>query len=99
MFKILGNRKNLILLVASVFVIWMLFFDENSYLSHRELNKEIEETQKTNAFYRKQIEKDQKMIHDLKDSDSLEKFGREAYLMKKKNEDIFIIDVDSLKQK
>ncbi len=99
MLKILGNRKNLILLVASVFVIWMLFFDENSYLSHRELNQEIEETQKTNAFYRKQIEMDQKMIHDLKDPDSLEKFGREEYLMKKKNEDIFIIDVDSLKQK
>ena len=37
------------------------------------------------------------MINDLHNPDSLEKFGREQYLMKKKNEDIFIIDTDSIK--
>lgn len=99
MLKTLSNRRNLIVLVGVLFVIWMLFFDENSYLSHRELNKEIDKTKKTNEFYKKQIKKDQKMIQDLKNPDSLEKFGREEYLMKKKNEAIFIIDVDSIKQK
>ena len=99
MLKILSNRKNIMLLVLAVFIIWMLFFDENSYLSHRELNKQIEETQKTNSFYKEQIAKDRKMIRDLQNKDSLEKFGREQYLMKRKNEEIFIIDTDSLNLK
>jgi cell division protein FtsB len=99
MLRILGIRKNLILLITIVFIFWMLFFDENSYLSHRELNKEIQETQKTNSFYKEQIEKDRKMIGDLQNKDSLEKFGREEYLMKRKEEEIFIIDVDSLNKK
>jgi len=99
MLKTLSNRRSLLVFVGVLFVIWMLFFDENSYLSHRELNKEIDKTQKTNKFYKKQIKKDQKMIQDLKNPDSLEKFGREEYLMKKKNEAIFIIDGDSIKQK
>ncbi len=94
MLKKISNRKNLILLIIVVFVIWMLFFDENSYLSHRELNKQIEETQKTNTFYKEQIAKDQKMIKDLQNKDSLEKFGREQYFMKKKDEEIFIINTD-----
>jgi cell division protein FtsB len=98
MIKKLSNRKNIIILITIIFVLWMLFFDENSYLSHRELNKEIEETNKINSFYKEQIKKDKKTINDLKNPDSLEKFGREEYLMKKKNEEIFIIDVDSLKQ-
>jgi len=99
MLKILGNRRNLMLLIGVVYIIWMLFFDENSYLSHRDLNNEIKETQKTNAFYKKQIAKDRKMISDLQNKDSLEKFGREEYLMKRKDEDVFIIDVDSLNNK
>jgi cell division protein FtsB len=98
MIKKLSNRKNIIIFITIIFVLWMLFFDENSYLSHRELNKEIEETNKINSFYKQQIKKDKKTINDLKNPDSLEKFGREEYLMKKKNEEIFIIDVDSLKQ-
>ena len=99
MLKKISNRKNIMLLILVVFVIWMLFFDENSYLSHRELNKQIEETQKTNAFYKEQIAKDQKMIKDLQNKDSLEKFGREQYFMKRKDEEIYIIDTDSLNLK
>ena len=38
------------------------------------------------------IKKDKNRIHELKTNrDNLEKFAREQYLMKKKNEDIFII--------
>ncbi len=95
MLKKLNKRTNLILLTLVIFIIWMLFFDENSFLTHRELNKEIEKVQKTNTYFKNEIKKDQKTIKDLQNTDSLEKFGREHYLMKKKNEEIFIIETDS----
>ncbi len=96
MLKKLNKRTNLIALTFVIFIIWMLFFDENSFLTHRELNKEIEKVQKTNLYFKNEIKKDQKTIKDLQNTDSLEKFGREHYLMKKKNEEIFIIETDSI---
>lgn len=80
-----------------VFIIWMLFFDENSYLIHRELNTEVEKLETSTAYYKKEIEKDKKMIKDLNNPKSLEKFARETYSMKKKNEDVFIIEFDTIK--
>ena len=93
--RFLSNRYVMILLL---FLIWMLFFDENSYLNHRELNQELEKLNKTNTFYSTENEKDKKLIKNLKDPDSLEKFAREEYRMKRKDEDIYIIDFDSIKE-
>jgi cell division protein FtsB len=76
----------------------MLFIDENSYLTHRELNKEIDKLENSIDYYQKEISKDQKVISNLKDPDSLEKFAREEYKMKKKNEEIFIMDFDTIKE-
>ena len=43
-------------------------------------------------YYRKRIISDSIKLHELKSSpEMLEKFAREQYLMKKDNEDIFII--------
>ena len=39
-----------------------------------------------------QIEKDNKLILDLNDTDSLEKFARETYGHKKENETILIVE-------
>ncbi len=93
--RFFSNRYVIILLL---FLVWMLFFDENSYLNHRELNQEINKLEKTNEFYDSEAEKDKKLIKNLKDPDSLEKFAREEYRMKRKDEDIYIIDFDSIKE-
>ncbi len=76
----------------------MLFFDENSYLIHRELNAEIEKLENSTDYYKKEIEKDQKMIKALNNPQSLEKFARETYHMKKKNEEIYIVEVEHPKK-
>ena len=34
--------KNIFLLVTIIFIVWMLFFDANSWLIQIELNKEID---------------------------------------------------------
>lgn len=91
--KILTNRYVLILIV---FCTWMLFFDENSYLNHREYNLEIEELKNSIEFYKKEIKENKKMIEALKDPDQLEKYAREVYRIKKEDETLFLIEFDTL---
>ncbi len=96
--KWFGILTNIYVLVLSIFVVWMLFFDTNSLLIHRELKKEIKKLEKTQDFLRNEIEKDRKIIKKLSDSSELEKFAREQYYLKKKNEEIYLIEYeDSLK--
>jgi len=91
---------NIYVLVLTVFVVWMLFFDTNSFLIHKELKKEIKNLEKTQEFLRNEIEKDKKIIKKLSDTSELEKFAREQYFLKKKNEEIYLIEYeDSLKNK
>mgnify|MGYP005725252771 FL=1 len=93
LFKYLTNKYSVILII---FLIWMLFFDANVELN-REFKKEIKELNTTINFYKKEINEDKETITELQDSLQLERFARETYLMKKKNEDIYIIEFDTLK--
>ena len=87
---------NVFVLIFIPFLIWMLFFDENSYLAHRKFDKEINDLEKTILFYKKNIAEDKATIKKLQDSLQLERFAREKYLMKKENEDIYIIEFDTI---
>ena len=91
--RFLSNKYVLILLV---FVVWMIFFDENSLMNHWELDREIDKLEKSNEYYREEIHKDKKVIDNLNDPDSLEKYAREEYKMKKENEEIFLIEYDTV---
>ena len=93
-FKIITN---VFVLIFISFSIWMLFFDENSYLVHRKFNKEINDLENTITFYESKIKDDKATIKKLQDSLQLERFAREKYLMKKENEDIYIIEFDTIK--
>ncbi len=96
-FKLLSNKYMLILIL---FVIWMLFFDTNSFLIHNELSNDIDALEDNKEFYKEEITKDKKFIEKMKDSNEQERFAREKYYLKKENEDIFIIEhEDSLKNK
>ena len=83
--------------IAFLFTIWILFLDSNSWLTQRELNSEIEKLEQQKNKLRKSIKKDQYMIDQLEDLDSLERFAREYYGHKKENETLFLIDTDSIK--
>lgn len=91
--------SNIYVIVSAVFVIWMLFFDTNSWwFTHRELNKEIEKLQFQKQHLQYEIEKDKKALKALRNKKELERFAREEYYYKKDNEEIFIIEYeDSLK--
>ncbi len=98
--KYLKPFKNLYILIFVVFVVWMLFFDANSWLIHRELNADMDDLQDEKEYYQKEIEKDKKAIKELSTDEGIEKIAREKYYMKKENEDIYIIEYeDSIKNK
>lgn len=99
-YKILKKFKNIFILIFTVFIIWMLFFDANSWLIHHELNTDIDALESEKEYYKKEIEKDNKAIKTLSTEEGLEKFAREEYYMKRENEEIYIIEYeDSLKTK
>lgn len=95
-FRFISNWYVLILIF---FLVWMLFFDSNSYLIHKELDGDINALEQNIEFYQSEIEKDRVFIEKIGDSFELEKFAREKYYLKKENEDIYIIqEEDSLKK-
>ena len=79
---------NKYVIILTTFIVWMLFFDENSYLTHREFNKEIDKLNSEKEYYNEKIKHDKALIEKLKNKEELEKFAREEYHMKKDNEDI-----------
>lgn len=84
--------KNPFVLITFFFVVWMLFFDTNSYISQRELSKTIDQLEKDQKHYRMEIKKDSVALEELSNSEGIEKYAREKYFMKKENEEIFIIE-------
>lgn len=94
-FKILSSKYVLIVLL---FIVWMFFFDTNSFLIHNELSNDMNALEDNKEFYKEEIDKDKAFIEKMKDSNEQERFAREKYYLKKENEDIFLIEhEDSIK--
>ncbi|MCB0457044.1 MAG: septum formation initiator family protein [Flavobacteriaceae bacterium] len=94
-FRFISNKYVLILLL---FLVWMIFFDTNSYFIHKELNDDIDALEKSKTFYEEEIKNDKAFIEKMNDSDEIEKYAREHYYLKRENEDIYIIQhEDSIK--
>lgn len=77
-----------------LFIIVMLFlFSDTNIMKRIESDREIRSLKKQVEFYRKKTEEDKTKLHELQsDKDNLEKFARENYLMKKDNEEVFVIE-------
>lgn len=89
---------NIYLLVSVLFIVWMLFFDTNSFRILWSLESKIIDLEQQKKELIRQIDEDRLMIKKLSDSIELEKFGREQYYLKKADEDIFIVEFrDSVK--
>lgn len=83
---------NIYLLSGIAFLVWMIFFDTNSYLTHKELNKEIKELKTEKEFFKAKLDSENAQYINLKNNRSArEKYARENYFFKRKNEDIFIM--------
>jgi len=90
--KIWPLLKNKYVLTISVFGIWMLFFDQNNLVDRLQMMSEIHRLEADREYYLEQIEKDSTRLHELTtNKENLEKYAREQFLMKKKDEDVFVI--------
>nr|WP_246865811.1 septum formation initiator family protein [Croceivirga thetidis] len=87
-------------MVSLAFIVWMLFFDTNSFRNHKALQKEIDKLEQQKEFLETEISKDKATLKKLSDPKELEKFARENYYMKKEGEELFLIEYeDSTKTK
>lgn len=88
-FPILRNK---FILTILIFGIWIILFDQNNLIDRHSNVKKLNELKQEKEYFKKKIQEDQERMEELiADKESLEKFAREQYLMKKDNEDIFII--------
>ncbi|GIV34157.1 MAG: hypothetical protein KatS3mg031_1692 [Chitinophagales bacterium] len=90
--KILPALKNKYVATLIVFFVWMLFFDRNDLVSRIRLQKQLNKLKKEKKFYLDELQKIHH-THELLFStdEALEKFAREKYLMKRPDEELFLI--------
>ena len=83
-------------IIIILFIIWMIFFDSNSFIIHNELNNDINELDDQKSYYEKEIAKDNIELQMIQSDSGLEKYAREKLYMKKDNEEIFLIEYDTI---
>ena len=92
MIRLFNLFRNKYFLVALAFVVFMIFFDKNDLFSQYQYYQQVSKLKQERDFYQKETAK---VYRDLNELDSnpneLEKFAREKYLMKKDNEDVYVI--------
>jgi cell division protein FtsB len=92
----LGNKY---FISSLLFLIWMLFFNEKDIITEFRRKDKLNELQKSEQHLNEVIIETKQELGQLKNNaQTIEKYAREKYMMKKDNEDLFIISPsDSLK--
>lgn len=79
-----------------LFLYWLFFSDYHSYPAHNRLDEDIEKIQKEIDFLTAETQKDLKSLREINSAAGKEKYGREKYYLKRENEDIYIIQFDTI---
>jgi len=89
-FRVITRNKYLVTIL--LFALWVSFFDRNNLVDRYRLVREVHQLEQDKDYYIERIREDSSRLNELRTSpENLEKFAREQYLMKKDNEDIFVI--------
>ncbi len=98
-FKKLFWLKNKYLLAGCLFVVWMFFFDPKDWGIAYDKHQKLNELQQNELHLTKIIVQTREELAQLKtNAQTIEKYAREKYLMKKDNEDLFIVSsTDNIK--
>ena len=84
--------RNKYLITALGFLAWMCFVDRNDLPTQWKRVKELRTLQQSERAMDKQISDTKQELELLKTNPStLEKYAREKYMMKRDNEDLFIV--------
>lgn len=75
-----------------VFIVWMLFFDQNNLFVQMERYQTLQDTRNKMEYYAEATDMTKLELEALlTNEETLERFAREQYFMKKPNEDVFVI--------
>jgi cell division protein FtsB len=90
--KIPKILKNKYALSAFAFLIWISFFDQNNLITQFQYQRELNKLEEEQEFYQEELKVIQEDLEELQSNPkTLEKFAREKYLMKKDDEELFVI--------
>ena len=90
--RLLPHLKDKYVLATIVFLVWLTFFDRNDFFAQHTYSSKLNELETEKRYYIEEIQKNRQAFLSLMGSKkNLEKFAREKYLMKKDNEDIFLV--------
>ncbi len=90
--KVLKIVLNKYLLTLLGLAVWLCFFDRNDLFTQMELRDKVKKLEGERDYYVQEITRNKEEVKELQtDMKSLEKFAREKYLMKKDNEEVFVI--------
>lgn len=90
--KILHVITNKYLITFLIFIVWMVFLDNHNFMFVGKNMKKLKTLKTEKEYFKDKIETENQKIEELQSSsENLEKFAREQFLMKKENEDIFVI--------
>jgi len=80
------------MIVTLVFLGYLLFIDQFNFRAQYRLMSELSQLEDEKEFYQQELYKDSITYHTLfNNNENIEKFARERFMMKKPNEDIFLI--------
>ncbi len=84
--------RNKYLVATILFLAFIIFFDENSIVSHQKNRQRLNELIEQKDYYKERIIADKQKLEDLNSgAQDLEKFAREQYYMSKPDEDVFVV--------
>lgn len=90
--RILPYLRNKFLLTIVLVSVWLTFFDRNNIIERVGMARDVYQLKKDCRYYQERILTDSARLVELHSSpEMLEKYAREQYLMKKDNEEIFVI--------
>ena len=90
--KVFRKLNNKYLIAGIFFLVWMMFFDPKDWGLIMNRQEKLNELEQSEKILHKQISESKAELHLLKTSaETIEKYAREKYMMKKDNEDIFIV--------
>ena len=84
--------RNKYLILFLFFILWVVFIDDYNLINQSKIKNTVNDLNIQKEFYISEIKSDSTELYKLQnDPAEQEKFAREKFLMKKENEDIFII--------
>lgn len=85
--------KNKYFIAGMIFLVWIMFFDDNNLMAHRRNKKRLAALKAQQEYYNEKIAADNRKIEELRSGqENLEKYAREQFYMSKPDEDVFIVN-------